>query len=370
MAFDFAQTALAWFDQHGRKHLPWQQDITAYSVWVSEIMLQQTQVTTVIPYYQRFMQSFPTVTALAQAPQEDVLHHWTGLGYYARARNLHKAAQVIASDHKGEFPTDFEDVLALPGIGRSTAGAILSIADHQIHAILDGNVKRVLTRFFAVEGWTGSKTVENQLWEFADQLTPQQRIADYTQVMMDLGATVCTRSKPKCEECPLQVECLAFASGRQAELPHKKPKKTIPTKYTTVLIPMLYDRVLMTKRPDEGIWGGLWWFEGEFTLEQQSLPADLAEAVPKANTEFMVAGQSHGVNAVESLPEFKHTFSHFHLHIQPVIVYLAEAQIGHVAEASPNVVANNLQQWVDYHQPADIGLCKPAITIFNQLQHR
>lgn len=375
MAFDFAQTALAWFDQHGRKHLPWQQDITAYSVWVSEIMLQQTQVSTVIPYYERFMQSFPTVTALAEAPQEDVLHHWTGLGYYARARNLHKAAQAIANDHNGEFPTDFEDVLALPGIGRSTAGAILSIADHQIHAILDGNVKRVLTRFFAVEGWTGSKTVENQLWEFADQLTPQQRIADYTQVMMDLGATVCTRSKPKCEECPLQVECLAFASVRQAELPHKKPKKTIPTKYTTVLIPMLYDRVLMTKRPDEGIWGGLWWFEGEFTLEQQALPADLAEAAPEANTEFMVAGQPHGVNAVESLPEFKHTFSHFHLHIQPVIIYLAEAQAGpdaqgRVAEASPNYVANNLQQWVDYHQPADIGLCKPAITIFNQLQHR
>jgi len=374
MAFDFAQTALAWFDQHGRKHLPWQQNISAYSVWISEIMLQQTQVTTVIPYYERFMQSFPTVTALAAAPQEDVLHHWTGLGYYARARNLHKAAQMIAVEHNGEFPTDFADVLALPGIGRSTAGAILSIAHQQIHPILDGNVKRVLARFFAVEGWTGSKQVENQLWEYADQLTPQQRIADYTQVMMDLGATLCTRSKPKCEECPLQIECLAFASGRQAELPHKKPKKTIPTKYTTVLIPMLYERVLMTKRPDEGIWGGLWWFEGEFTPKQQVLPVGLAEA----NAEFMVAGQAHSINAVESLPEFKHTFSHFHLHIQPVIIYLAEAQAGEaghdaqgrVAEASPNYVATNLQQWVDYHQPADIGLCKPAITIFNQLQHR
>jgi A/G-specific adenine glycosylase len=265
-------------------------------------------------------------------------------------------------------------VLALPGIGRSTAGAILSIAHQQVHPILDGNVKRVLARFFAVEGWTGSKTVENQLWEFADQLTPQQRIADYTQVMMDLGATLCTRSKPKCEECPLQVECLAFASGRQAELPHKKPKKTIPTKYTTVLIPMLYDRVLMTKRPDEGIWGGLWWFEGEFTPVQRGLPVSLTDD----NAVFEVAGLQHSVNAVETLPDFKHTFSHFHLHIQPVIVYLAEAQAGRftknaqgrVAEVSPNYVATNIQQWVDYHQPADIGLCKPAITIFNQLQHR
>ena len=373
MAFDFAQTALAWFDQHGRKHLPWQQEISAYSVWVSEIMLQQTQVATVIPYYERFMQSFPTVTALAQAPQEDVLHHWTGLGYYARARNLHKAAQVIVAKHNGIFPTDFEDVLALSGIGRSTAGAILSIAHQQNHAILDGNVKRVLTRFFAVEGWSGNKTVENQLWQYAEQLTPTQRIADYTQVMMDLGATVCTRSKPKCDACPLQVECLAFASGRQAELPHKKPKKVIPTKYTTVAVPMLYDRILMTKRPDEGIWGGLWWFDGEFTSERQAIPEDLAE--------FKVAEQVHTVKALEPLPEFKHTFSHFHLHIQPVIIYLEEARDSSViaelevaqpeiAEVTLEYATANSQQWVDYQQPADIGLCKPAITIFNQLQHR
>lgn len=375
MAFDFAQTALAWFDLHGRKHLPWQQNISAYSVWVSEIMLQQTQVTTVIPYFERFMCSFPTVIDLANAPQEDVLHHWTGLGYYARARNLHKAAQQIAQYHNGVFPTDFEDVLALPGIGRSTAGAILSIAEHQNHPILDGNVKRVLARFFAVEGWPGSKKVEDELWRFAGELTPSERIADYTQVMMDLGATLCTRSKPKCETCPLQSRCLAFASGRQNELPHKKPKKTIPNKYTTVIIPVLYERVLMTKRPEEGIWGGLWWFGGEFTPAPQKV-----EEFP---TVYTVLGEQFSVVSTDMLPEFKHTFSHFHLHIKPVILYLTVDKVSKagLSDPMPNMPLGDLtsmwtgdeqpnQQWVDYRHPADIGLCKPALTIFNQLQQR
>lgn len=375
MAFDFAQTALAWFDLHGRKHLPWQQNISAYSVWISEIMLQQTQVTTVIPYFERFMRSFPTVNDLANAPQEDVLHHWTGLGYYARARNLHKAAQQIAEHHNGVFPTDFEEVLALPGIGRSTAGAILAIAEHQNHPILDGNVKRVLARFFAVEGWPGSKKVEDELWHFAGELTPSERIADYTQVMMDLGATICTRSKPKCEVCPLQSRCLAFASGRQSELPHKKPKKTIPSKYTTVIIPMLFDRVLMTKRPEEGIWGGLWWFGGEFT--------PTAQKVDEHPTVYTALGEQFDVVSSDMLPEFKHTFSHFHLHIQPVILYLTTDKVSEavLSNPMPNMTLENLtgagirdgqvhQRWVDYRQPADIGLCKPALTIFNQLQQR
>ena len=365
MAFDFAQTALAWFDKHGRKHLPWQQNISAYSVWISEIMLQQTQVTTVIPYFERFMRAFPTVTDLANAPQEDVLHHWTGLGYYARARNLHKAAQQIAQMHNGIFPTDFDAVLALPGIGRSTAGAILSIAYHQNHPILDGNVKRVLARFFAVEGWPGNKKVEDELWRFATQLTPSERIADYTQVMMDLGATLCTRSKPKCEECPLQSHCLAFASGRQVELPHKKPKQSIPSKYTTVIIPMLFDRVLMTKRPEEGIWGGLWWFGGEFTSTAQKL-----DNLP---TIYAALGEQYTVASTELLSEFKHTFSHFHLHIQPVILYLTINKVSEAALASSmsnESVSKPIQQWVDFSQPADIGFCKPALTIFSQLKQR
>lgn len=370
MAFDFAQTALAWFDLHGRKHLPWQQHISAYSVWVSEIMLQQTQVSTVIPYFERFMQSFPTIEALADAPQESVLHHWTGLGYYARARNLHKAAQMIQQEHAGVFPLQIEDVIALPGIGRSTAGAILSIAEHQIHPILDGNVKRVLARFFAVEGWTGTKQVENQLWEYADQLTPKERIADYTQVMMDLGATLCTRSKPKCDDCPLQHECLAYASGRQAELPHKKPKKSIPSKHTTILIPMLHDRVWMQKRPAEGIWGGLWWFAGEFTDNEQALPEPL-DCDVRPTMQF--AEQTYQVEHYQALASFKHTFSHFHLHIQPVVVYLqplantlAHADV--VAESHIQSLDTTEAQWVDFREPANIGLCKPAITVFNQLQ--
>ena len=226
----FATRILAWYDQHGRKTLPWQLAKTPYSVWISEIMLQQTQVATVIPYYQKFMQSFPDVVALANAPQDEVLHHWSGLGYYARARNLHKAAQYIRDQFDGEFPRDFDDVLALPGIGRSTAGAVLSLSLAQYHPILDGNVKRTLARHQAIEGWPGKKPVEATLWQLSELCTPRTGVAQFNQAMMDMGATLCTRSKPKCEECPVADGCLAHELALTASIPASKPKKEKPIK--------------------------------------------------------------------------------------------------------------------------------------------
>ena len=253
-----AQPLLDWFDRHGRHNLPWHQNRTAYRVWVSEIMLQQTQVATVIPYYLAFMQRFPNVQSLASAPTDDVLSHWSGLGYYARARNLQKAAQAVVHEHDGEFPQDQQQLEALTGIGRSTAAAILAQAYDIRAAILDGNVKRVLARYHAVPGWPGQTAVQQQLWQFAEQHTPNERIRDYTQAIMDLGALVCTRSRPSCERCPLQTNCLAYARSETALYPGSKPKKAKPEKTTWMLILEDNDgRVLLQRRPPSGIWGGL-----------------------------------------------------------------------------------------------------------------
>ena len=232
---DFADRLLAWWRVSGRHDLPWQQDQTPYRVWVSEIMLQQTQVATVERYYDRFMTSFPDVAALAAATDDDVLHHWSGLGYYSRARNLHKAAQAVMAEHGGEFPDDFDALLALPGIGRSTAGAILSLACDQRYPILDGNAKRVLARAWCVEGWTGSTANMKQLWELAELTTPAQDVANYTQAIMDVGATVCTRSRPRCDACPLTSLCDAYATERTGEIPAPKPKRAKPRR-TTVMV--------------------------------------------------------------------------------------------------------------------------------------
>lgn len=333
----FANRILTWFDSHGRKDLPWQQGKTPYSVWVSEIMLQQTQVKTVIPYYQKFMLRFPDILSLANAPQDEVLHHWTGLGYYARARNLQKAAQVIRDEYDGAFPQDIDDVVALPGIGRSTAGAVLSLACGQHHSILDGNVKRVLARYFAVDGWPGKKDVEQALWQYADSLTPSSRTGDYTQAMMDMGATICTRSKPKCDSCPLQQGCLAFAQGRQSELPGKKPKKDIPVRTTVMLIPMWQSQVLIYQRPPTGLWGGLWGFYEAGTLESLDQ-----------------AAQQLGLSDYTrvTLEPFRHTFSHFHLDIQPVILQL---------EQPTSLQINEKQQiWYDLLNQPNVGLAAPT----------
>lgn len=225
----FADRLLTWFDRHGRHDLPWQHNRSLYRVWLAEVMLQQTQVATVIPYYQRFLHTFPDLGSLALASLDDVLAQWAGLGYYTRARNLHRAAQIIQAQQAGHFPQHYEDVLALPGIGPSTAGAILAQALGQRHTILDGNVKRVLCRHRAIEGWPGQREVEKQLWELADVLTPHQRVDDYTQAIMDLGATLCTRTSPGCEQCPLKADCRAFAESRVSLLPTPRPKK--PCRY-------------------------------------------------------------------------------------------------------------------------------------------
>jgi A/G-specific adenine glycosylase len=342
----FSQKVLAWYDVNGRKNLPWQLNKTPYTVWVSEIMLQQTQVKTVIPFYQAFMQRFPDVLSLANAAQDEVLHLWTGLGYYARARNLQKAAQIIRDQHQAIFPEELERLIALPGIGRSTAGAILSLACGQHQSILDGNVKRVLARYFAIEGWPGNKKVETDLWQYADKLTPKVRTADYTQAMMDMGATLCTRSKPQCDICPVHTDCLAFAQGRQAELPHKKPKKTIPVRTTFMLIPMWQNSTLVYKRPPTGLWGGLWGFhqiDALDKLEQQTQNMNISNF------------------SIKFLVPFRHTFSHFHLDIQPLLLSLkSPPQLNQVQESQ--------HLWYELNHPPEIGLAAPTLQILLNLQ--
>lgn len=334
----FAKRVLAWANHHGRKQLPWQQQRTAYRVWISEIMLQQTQVDTVIPYFEKFMQSFPGIGELANAQQDEVLHHWSGLGYYARARNLHKAAQIIRDEYAGEFPTQLQQVMSLPGIGRSTAGAILSLSLNQAHAILDGNVKRVLARHCAIQGWPGAAKVEKQLWEIAQLRLPSSRNADYTQAMMDLGATCCMRTKPMCEQCPVNEDCQAFIKGQQYELPHAKPKKQIPERTTTMLL--LHNsrqQLLMQRRPNQGIWGGLWSFP-EFENKQQGL-------------DWCMRTFQQTPESQQLLPTLTHTFSHFRLHITPFSVSY-NTPIHWVMEED---------EWVWYkHDTSQLGLAAPV----------
>lgn len=343
----FAPRLLAWFDQHGRKHLPWQQDINAYRVWVSEIMLQQTQVATVIPYFERFMQRFPNVASLADADIDEVLHYWTGLGYYARARNLHKAAIAVVEQYNGEFPIGVAALTSLPGIGRSTAGAIAAIAQGERAAILDGNVKRVLARCFAIEGWPGQTAVANELWEIAEKLTPQTRFADYTQAIMDLGATICVRSSPKCLACPLEAECIARQTGRVAELPGKKPKKAMPVRSTCMLI--IENRAgeyLLQRRPSTGLWGGLWSFP-------EVEPDDVQEALDR-----LLPGL--GTEPGMDLAHFRHTFTHFHLDVTPVHVKLQDN--------ASQVSESETQCWYSPDAPLEIGLTRPVTKLIKLMR--
>ncbi len=299
----FSSRVITWQKAHGRHDLPWQNTRDPYAIWVSEIMLQQTQVTAVIGYYANFMRSFPTIEALANATQEQVLQHWSGLGYYSRARNLHNAAQIIMDEHDGVFPQDFEVVQTLSGIGRSTAAAIVSFAFDQIQTILDGNVKRVLARHFLIEGWTGSPKIEKHLWQLAESLLPEKDMVSYTQGLMDLGATICTRSRPKCDQCPLNSTCLAYAQNRTKDLPTPKPRKVIPQKYTTMLVILQGNEVLLEKRPPSGIWGGLW-----------SLPEiDMQDIA----TEVVATRFGLHAEAEEPLALVQHVFTHFKLEILP-----------------------------------------------------
>ena len=346
MSKNFRARLLAWFEQSGRKDLPWQVKSTPYRVWVSEIMLQQTQVATVIPYYRRFMQHFPTIIDLANAKLDQVLHYWSGLGYYARARHLHAAAQQVIEQHAGMFPKNFDEVVALPGIGRSTAGAILSLACGQRYPILDGNVKRVLTRYHAVDGWPGQSRVQKTLWELAEEHTPQKLVGAYTQAIMDLGATLCTRARPACSECPLQSGCKACATGQQSDFPAARPRKTIPVRSVTLLL-ACNDRneVLLEQRPPVGVWGGLWSFhELESTSE--------VEAWCQLNL-------GHAADDYETWPVVRHTFSHFHLDMTPVLV--------RAGTGSDRVMEAGSRLWYNMQSDAERGFAAPISKLIQRL---
>jgi A/G-specific adenine glycosylase len=343
----FQQRVLHWYDRFGRHDLPWQHPRSPYRVWLSEVMLQQTQVKTVIPYFERFLLRFPDVQALAAAAEDEVLHLWTGLGYYARARNLLKCARVIVDEHGGEFPACVDQLKQLPGIGRSTAGAIASIAFEQPAAILDGNVKRVLARFGAVGGWPGEAAVHKQLWQMAERFTPETRCADYTQAMMDLGATLCSRSKPACELCPLSDDCAARAAGSQQDYPGKKPRKALPVRATTMLLVCTPEQeVWLTRRPSEGLWGGLWSFpEVENETAARDYCLDRFDAEPRS---------------IERWDPLRHSFSHYHLDIQPLRLSLT---------ATPGAVMEGAGQlWYNWRAPESVGLAAPVARLIRFLE--
>jgi len=335
----FAERLLRWFEQHGRKSLPWQQDPTPYRVWVSEVMLQQTQVSTVIPYYEHFMARFPDVGSLTAAPIDEVLHLWTGLGYYARARNLQACAKVLTERYGGDFPAHIESVMALPGIGRSTAGAILALSRGERHPILDGNAKRVLARVFGIDGDPGSPTVLKALWSKADACTPYERAAAYTQAIMDLGATMCTRSRPACTLCPMNDGCLAAREGRQRELPGKKQRRARPSREAVLLIAETGEHALravfLERRPSPGIWGGLW-SPPQFESESAALEWCRREL--------------GDLSLTETLPVIEHGFTHFDLRLNPLRVRCTPA-LG-VGDSEDRL-------WYSLNTPPKVGLPQP-----------
>ena len=341
MAKSFSQRVLNWFDDYGRKNLPWQINASPYSVWVSEIMLQQTQVATVSPYYERFIQSYPSVQDLAQAELDEVLALWTGLGYYARARNLHKTAKLVSENYSGEFPQTIAELVALPGIGRSTAGAILSLSMNKKATILDGNVKRVIARHAGVKQWPGIKKVHDDLWQVAEQHTPDKYCQAYNQAMMDLGALLCTRTKPQCLICPIASDCQARITGAPEEFPGKKPKTNKPVKSCVFAIKRNHqNEVFLVRRPNSGIWGGLWCFEQFET--QNELATDIA-----------------GLGDIESVrAPFRHTFSHYHLDITPVLITLKHS----------DSVADSQGEWLSLADAKTKGLAAPVLKLLNLLE--
>ena len=343
---NFAERLLRWFDLHGRKDLPWQQPRSLYRVWVSEIMLQQTQVATVIPYFERFMERFPDLESLASAPQDELLHYWSGLGYYARARNLHKSAQIICSEFGGVFPEQYEQLLALPGIGPSTAGAILAQALEQKHAILDGNVKRLLARYYAVEGWTGQPSVQKILWQYARRNTPDSRLADYTQAIMDLGATICKRGRPDCEHCPLREDCAALHEGKTRQLPTPRPKKSLPVKSARMLLLMRdQHEVMLQRRPPSGIWGGLWSFP----------EIDLQEDIAR----YCQQQWQFDIQIMQQADPIRHSFSHYHFDISPCIIQVKNPD--HCVMEADSIV------WYNTAQPDRRGLAAPVKQLLQQI---
>ena len=344
----FAQHLVDWWSVHGRKDLPWQIDRTAYRVWVSEIMLQQTQVSTVIPYYERFLVQFPDVTALAEADEDSVLNLWTGLGYYSRARNLRAAAIAIVSSFNGEFPRSTDELVTLPGIGPSTAGAIAAIAFKQRAPILDGNVRRVLSRFHAVDGEPAKAETQAMLWEHAQAHTPSRSVDKYTQAIMDLGATLCTRRNPACTRCPVAGRCDAFAAGDPTAYPPPRPRKTNPSRSARMFV--LVDSAgacLLEKRPPAGVWASLW------SPPERSADLDVAAFLTSLEVPSREVVRHH------TGPSFRHSFTHFHLDIEPVYAYLNSPQ--------PCSVADGTQRWHVPGDETDFGLSAVAIRLLDSI---
>lgn len=341
----FAARLIRWHKSHGRHDLPWQGTRDAYRIWVSEIMLQQTQVTAVIPYYQRFMTSFPTLASLANASSDAVMRHWSGLGYYSRARNLHAAAKFMQSECDGQFPKTAEAIATLPGIGRSTAAAIAAFAFGEREAILDGNVKRVLCRAFGIEGFPGESAIEKRLWSLAESLLPAAGIEIYTQALMDLGATLCTRGKPRCESCPLNVDCVARQENLISVLPMPKPRKSVPTRNTAMLVLMRDNQVLLELRPPSGIWGGLW------SLPEADSTADLTA----------ICRQRFGARLESSTPltPIRHGFTHFTLDIQPVLCRV---------DKTVTALAEPAYRWFSPRDLEEAGLPAPVKRVLQTLQ--
>lgn len=340
----FTLPLLHWYDQYGRKDLPWQHPRSAYRVWISEIMLQQTQVKTVIPYFLNFIARFPDIKTLALAPEDDVLAHWSGLGYYSRARNLHKTAVIIHTAYQDEFPSDLENLLKLPGIGPSTAAAIASLAFNKATAILDGNVKRVLSRYFMVSGSPELAEVKNKLWQLANTCMPQDRCADYTQAIMDMGATSCRSKKPDCVSCPLQSSCLAFKNGVVDDYPYKKQKKHIPTREQQFLL--LHNKqhlIYLEKRPPTGLWGGLWCLP---SIDMNICPSSHVHDTYRLKT-----------SNPQEVMRIKHSFSHYHLHIVALSL---------LSQASGDWVAESTGRWFSADELSGLGLAKPVSVIIER----
>lgn len=351
----FQKLILKWFDKNGRKDLPWQKNRTPYRVWISEIMLQQTQVATVIPYFERFIIRFPDVKSLAAAQEDEVLELWAGLGYYARARNLHKTAKIVQQEYQGKFLKDLILLQKLPGIGRSTAGAIYSLGMNKPAPILDGNVKRVLTRLHVIEGYPNETKTLKQLWQLAEDYLPKERACDYTQAMMDIGSLLCTPTQPDCKHCPVQKYCLAYQQNKTADFPRAKPTKSLPIRTTHLLI-LVNDQheILLEKRPSVGIWGGLW-----------SLPEFSNQNETKRNTERSLQNwcrQNYGcdIDACQSLASFRHTFSHFHLDITPLLIP--------VKKLRPSIMESSARVWYNVNNQ-NIGLPAPIKKILRQIKN-
>ena len=326
-AGSFAGRLLAWWDVHGRKNLPWQRERTPYRVWVAEIMLQQTQVSTVVPYFERFVARFPDVERLARAELDEVLHLWSGLGYYARARNLHRAARVVVLDHGGSFPADVADIQRLPGVGRSTAAAIVAQSHGRRAAILDANVKRVLARRHRVAGAVSSAATRDELWRLAESHTPAERVTDYTQAVMDLGATVCRRTRPHCADCPVHADCQAHAAGDPERYPEKAPRRKRRRERSRFFVVVDPDGAcLVERRPPDGIWGGLW------------SPPERAAGESVSGFLEQAGIAAHLVGEVQEAGVFRHGFTHFDLDVEPVYVRL---------RARPAAVREDAGRWID-----------------------